>query len=368
MKILINAMILAENNTGLGNYTSQILEYICPLLEEKKYEIDILCANKNYLPINCQKYCKEIHFKNYIDRNIKINKIPLKDYDIIWSTTQHGILKKNINQIVTVHDLTPLIYPKGRKHQFIYYKYILPKILKKSKYIITVSKNTKNDILKYYKNIDENKIKVVYESILPVYKQNISNEQKNEILNKNKLNSHNYFCIIGIHYYYKNIHSIVEMYNKYRNELKDKVVIIGNKNNEYGQYLETLVKKYDLEKYFIFTGYISNIEKNVLVDNCTAILYPTKYEGFGLPVIEAMDLGIPVVCSNTSSLPEIAGEAALYFNPDNIDDIYDKIMKITGNEKLRDELIKKGFIVRKKFDWNIFAKEILEIINNSIKK
>lgn len=365
MKILINAMILSKQNTGLGNYTYKILEYVCPLLKKDGCEIDIICLDSNFLPENCKQFFRKVEFKNYFERNFKVNKIANNDYDVVWSTTQHGILSKKINQIITIHDLTPLIYPKGRRHQYLYYKYVLPKIIKKSKYVITVSNNTKKDILKYYKNVDDSKVIVVYESINSVEKYKLSNKKNNEVLNKYNVTKETYFCIIGIHYFYKNIHSIIETFKKYHDLHKYKVLIIGNKKNEYGRYLEEMLKKYNLNKYFIFTGFLSNEEKNILIDNCISIIYPTKYEGFGLPVLEAMDREIPVVCSDNSSLPEVGRDAALYFNPDNIDDIHEKINKIANDKELRNELIEKGKSNLKRFDWSVFAKQIVEIIYKS---
>ena len=363
MKILINATILSEQNTGLGNYTYKILEYVCPLLLKNKFEVDILCKNKNLLPKNCQQFFREAEFTNFVTRNMKINRIAKEPYDLVWSTTQHGSLSTKNKQIITIHDLTPLIYPKGRMHQYFYYKYILPRIIKKCKCVITVSNNTKNDILKYYKNVDDKKIKVVYESIFSCKEEtNKKEETGKSVLRKYKIKKQKYFCIIGIHYYYKNIHSIIETYKKYGDLKNYKVIIIGNKNNEYGHYLENIIDKYNLSDYFIFTGFVTNKEKEDIIDNCLAILYPTKYEGFGLPVLEAMDREIPVICSSSSSLPEVGGDAALYFNPDDVDDIYNNIKKITNNSKLRNELIKKGKINVAKFDWNNFAIEILNII------
>lgn len=349
MKILINALILSSKNTGLGVYTYNLLNCISPKLKENNINFDILVSNSDFLPENCKGNAKVIDYSGFLQRNKLIKKIDLSEYDLVWSTTQHGNRKLKCQQIITIHDLIPYFYPKGRIHQYIYYKLLLPKILKYCGCIFTVSENTKIDISKIYK-YEKNKIINAYEAI------NYSNNGE-----VRKLNSYDHFSVTGIQYFYKNIQLIIEAYHKYQDLRKYKVYVIGNNACNYGRYLLSLVDKYSLTDYFIFTGFISNNEKNKIISTSIASIYPSFYEGFGLPILEAMDLGVPVLSSNTSSLPEVGGEASIYFNPNSVEELYEKMTYII-NTKDRDEIVKKGYKNLERFTWDKSSKIIIDEI------
>ena len=351
MRLLINAMILSDKNTGLGVYTYNLLSYIAPKLEKDNIEFQILCSNKEYLPSNCKDKAIIRQFEGFFQRNKVLNTIDTSKYDVVWSTTQHGVNKIKCHQIITIHDLIPYYYPKGRIHQYIYYKFFLPRILKKCDYVITVSENTKRDISTIY-HFDNNKIINAYEAI------NYGNE-----LTYSELNTNTHFCVTGIHYSYKNIHIIINTFKKYPELKKYKVYIIGNDNCKYGMQLKKIIKKFNLEDNFIFTGFISNDDKNKILRSSIAALYPSLYEGFGLPVLEAMALGVPVISSNSSSLKEVGGDASIYFNPYSEEDLYEKINMVV-NLKNRREIVYKGFENLKRFSWEKSGDIILNLLKN----
>lgn len=366
MKILVNATILSQNNTGLGVYSYNVLKNICPMFDSSQIEYDILCQSKAFLPEHCRSHALEIEYSGFISRNIAINRIGKLPYDLIWSTTQHGMLSTKSKQIITIHDLTPIIYPKGRMHQMLYYKFVLPKIVRKSHAIITVSENTKNDILKYYKkNCRSENIKVAYCGI----NKHIVGDLDFEILeNKYGLKKYCYFSILGIHYYYKNLHSIIEAFKLDDSIRKYKVVIIGNDKCKYGKYLKQLIDKYGLQEFFVFTGFIDAEVKNAIIHYSHASIYPSLYEGFGLPVLESMQLETPVLCSNVSSLPEVGGNAALYFDPYDVRDIIDKIKEISFSEALREEMIERGKQNVAQFSWEYVAVKVFDVITKELGK
>lgn len=363
--LLINACILSERNTGLGIYTYQMIKYLCPILDKNQITYEILCKSSSYVPSEFADKTKTIQFNNFITRNISMERAYQDDYKLVWSTTQHGALFSKCNQIITIHDITPLIYPKGRRHQEFYYKFIIPRLIKNSVGIVTVSDSTKNDITKKYKNYIENpqKIKVIHNAL------DLKEQKKcefTEITKKYNVKKQGYLCIIGIHYRYKNIHSVVQAYLKYKDLHSLKVIIIGNDKNNYGKYLHQLCEENNLNNLFIFTGYISDMEKNAILSNAFACLYPSLYEGFGFPLLEAMNVGVPVISSNASSLPEVGGDAAMYFDPLNIDKIHKAILDLMKNESLRVSYISKGFENLKRFNWNVTATEMFKYLYNFI--
>jgi len=366
MAILINATILSDKNTGLGVYTYNILYYVCPILDEKNIDYQILCKDVNLLPDCCKKKAYEVKFNGFFQRNSVINSVGKQKFDLIYSTTQHGVLHTKDKQIVTVHDLMPIFYPKGRYRQWLYYKLFLPRILKKSMRVITVSESSKNDILRLYKKVPKDNVVVVSPSLLP--QKNNETVNTDALLVKFKLKKQSYFCITGIHYPYKNIHSVIEAYKNNSDLKKYIVVVIGNDDCPYGKFLKKLVEKYSLSNYFLFTGYISEEEKNILLSNSYMCLYPSLYEGFGLPVLEAMRAGVPVVCNNLSSLPEVGGSAAIYCNFAEPRETAKKLQEIIDmGDAVRQDYIERGYENLKRFDWSISAISIAEIIETVIK-
>ncbi|MBP1889140.1 glycosyltransferase involved in cell wall biosynthesis [Clostridium moniliforme] len=357
--IIFNGMILDENPTGLGVFTKNVLDNI----DKNKIKTIISHKKLNYsvkntiVNIESKNKLKRIFLRNY-----KFNKVInnlLEDGDIIFSPTQHGVIRKNLNQIITIHDMIPLFYPQGRIHQYIYYKYILPKVIKNCKKIITVSNYTKKDLVEYYK-IPSEKIEVVYNGY---NKPKFVDIDKSIEFVKNQFDVDDYILMVGINYKYKNLHSVIKAYSDI--ETKSKLVIVGNYNVEYGRYLKRIVSEYGLDKKVIFLGYVSEEEKEMLYQASKFFIFPSLYEGFGLPVLEAMANKTPVLLSNSTSLPEVGGEAAVYFDSNNIDEIKRSLEYMFNlDETERRNLIGKGLKNIERFSWKKCGKQLSKIFDN----
>ena len=360
MKLLINASILSKRNTGLGVYTYHVIKYLVPLLEQNNIDFKILTGSVEYLPDCAKSYVLIIDCSNPFKRLKEMND-KCKDFDIFYSTTQHTIKSKKIKQIITIHDVTPIEYPRGRIKQTMYYKFFLKKYVKNVNSIITVSNHTKQDISHHFKvNLD--KIEVFY-SALPEEKNIVENSISfRQIEEKYSIEMNKYFVITGIHYLYKNIQLVIQGYKNSLELRNYKVVIIGNDNNKYGNYLKKMIKKYTLSDYFVFSGFISDLEKKILLENSKGAIYPSKYEGFGLPILEAMNAKIPLYLSNVSSLPEIAEDYAFYFNPKSVDDFINCLTKNINNKKEIEKKIALGEEYLAKYNWKIIANNICNLI------
>lgn len=355
-KIVFNAMILNDRPTGLGVYCKNILsrvkiDNLSNILYTDNYEGRTDTAKDIVIKID-----RSSKIKSILSRNLFMKKWVDKQKNIIhYSPTQHGVTNKNVKQIITVHDLMPLYFPKGRIHQFLYYKLFLKKVIKNSDLIITVSNNTKKDLIKEY-NIKEDKVKVIYNGF---DKPEVLNKEESKNIVEDKFGVKDYILMIGIHYSYKNLHSVIEAYDLIKDEIDKPIVIVGNDDCKYGNELKELVKSKGLEGRVLFLGYVSNEDKNRLYQGAKLFIYPSKYEGFGLPVLEAMANETIVACSNTSSLPEVVGDAAIMFNPDSIEDIRDSIKQVynlTLDEY--EEFVEKGNIQISKFSWDKCASEV----------
>ncbi len=288
--------------------------------------------------------------------------IKLKDIDIFITTSPMNI-KSNVPLIQTLHDVLPLTspyHPPDDDKRIFYYRVL--NMLKYSTIIISVSKYSRDRCLEIFPNFEE-KIKVIYQPA-PIYdeeKEIINNPLvKEAILKGFKLEEQNYLFYVGTLEKRKNIKGLINAFLAIYNKIKIPLVLAGSLgygNEEFKHYL----KRY---KHIKYIGYISNIEKLVLIKNARAFLFPSFEEGFGIPPLEALSLGTPVLTSNTSSLPEVCGNAALYINPYSIKDIATGILEITLNESLRERIVRNGFQQIKKFSFENFEKQLSKIISS----
>lgn len=357
--ILINASILSENNTGLGRYTYQVLEHVCPLLDERGISYEVICGSASITPESVADHVLETPSKGFIARLLKAELAGMRSYRLAWSTTQHGFLFPRGRQVISIHDVTPVLYPEGRLHQSWYYQHVIPWVLRTCAGIITVSENTKKDILRIYgKQIsDSDTVKVVYESIDPPTE---SSYDFSRCAEKYAISDGSYFCVTGIHYPYKNLDIIIDAFKSFPELDHTKVLFIGNNKNEYGRHLVERVSSEELSRNLVFTGFVSDEERDSLISHCAAAVYPSLYEGFGLPVLEAMQMGVPVISSNASSLPEVGGDAAIFFDPSNAAQLKDAMLGILGNpvERERRALLGRQNLAR--FSWNKIARDMVD--------
>lgn len=269
---------------------------------------------------------------------------------------------KKKKTVVTVHDLIPLVFPrsfpKGIKGSLKWE--VQKRILRNVNRIITDSISSKKDICRFT-SIDDNKIKVIYLSASEKFRK-ISN-----VKTKYKL-PEKFVLYVGDITWNKNLPNLVEAVKKVNLPL----VLVGkalvnekfNKNNPWNK---DLSKIYDLtkdDKSIIKLGFVSDEDLVKLYNKATVFAMPSFYEGFGLPILEAMSCGCPVVTSKGGSIPEIAGEAALYVDPYDIDDISKKIKEVFFDEKIQSELSKKGLDQAKKFSWEETAKQTIKVYAN----
>jgi len=239
----------------------------------------------------------------------------------------------------------------------------------KARKILTISNSSKDDIIKEY-NVAQNKVVVTHLGI----KETISLEPQIYSMNILKAKygvSDKYILFVGTLQPRKNIARLIEAFSQIKKgkhlEAKDlQLVIIGRKGWLYEEILAK-PKELEIEKDVKFLENINDDELVLFYKHALCFVLPSLYEGFGLPVLEAMQYGCPVITSNSSSLPEAGGEGALYVDPENIDDIAEKITKLISDEKLRSELIEKGKKQLEKFSWEKTAKETLAVLEEVAK-
>ncbi len=372
MRIGIDARMLGFS--GIGRYTENIIQELLQIDKKNEY---VLFVQKKFQssnhPIIQSSNFKAIEVDAPIyslkEQSNFLRAVVKQKLDVMHFTHFNVPFLYRRPYIVTIHDLTPLYFPGKKRNSFLEksaYKLILKNALKNSKKIIAVSNFTKKDILKNFPSIKKEKITVIYEGAgaADAAKCKIKNAKCKITIKNSKLKIDNYILYVGVWREHKNLKGLICAFEKLKSQGSKfkalKLVIVGRPDPIYKE-VELATENSKYKNDIILTGYVKNEELPLLYKNATAFVFPSFYEGFGLPPLEAMSLGLPVVSSNTSSLPEILADAALYFNPRNTKDMVEKIKKVVLDKKLRSMLIEKGKKQVLKYSWREAAKETLKI-------
>lgn len=264
------------------------------------------------------------------------------------------------NKVVVIHDCA---YDRFREFENIFSKIYFRAMFYGAKYfsrkIVTSSNFSKKELIKFYK-INPKKIEVIYGGVpeLPEVEENFIEKT----LYKFNIDKP-YFLYIGNWRPRKNLLGLIKVFKLFLEKNKvDFLLVIGGRKNIRFLDLEKEIRENKLEGKVILTDGLSGKEVTALYKGSVALTFPSYYEGFGLPILEAQSLGVPVLTSNTSSLPEVAGDSAVYVNPYDVKDIAKGMEKIAFDKNLREDLIKKGFENIKRFSWEKSAKQLLEVI------
>jgi glycosyltransferase involved in cell wall biosynthesis len=375
MKVLIDFTQIPTKKVGVGTYAmSLILElskietntvfYVLVLRDDNEMLEFLNSSPEKIKTILINKTFRKLAFRFLLEQ-FYIPFLIIK-YKICTLHSLHysfPLLPMPVKKVVTLHDMTFFIYPEfHRRFQVFYFKFFIRLSLKCCDKIICVSNSTKRDVISLL-NLKKDFIKKLNVTSLGTNYQSdyIANIQSIE---KYGLKSKGYFLFIGTLEPRKNINSIIEAYYLlYKNKaVTMDLVIVGKKGWHYDE-IFTKVKKLNLGTKVIFTGFIEEEEKKDLLWHAYSFIYPSYYEGFGIPVLEAMAFGIPSVTSNLSSLPEVAGDASILINPKNINEIFDAMALLINEKAVYEDLIKKSLNQAKKFTWRQMAIETLTIYN-----
>ena len=375
MRIAIDATIIRKEITGTGFYIINLINGLREIDDSNEYYI---YGNKLMLNDFIKVKEKNFHiihksFKNRIFRvawqffifpfhlaKMKIGVLHSPNYIT-------PLLKLGFKIIVTIHDLTFFLFPqKYTITKRLFYKFMVPIFIKISDKIIADSNNTKRDILDIYK-LPEKKIVVTYGSYPKYYNNKKDIKVSKKVMGKYGINGE-FLLYVGMIEPRKNIISLLKAFVELDNELNLDLVIVGGKGWYYREIELFLkdIKKINLKNKIVFTGYIPESELKYFYQSAFIFVYPTFYEGFGIPPLQAMACGTPVITSNTSSLPEVVDESAIKINPNNIKELIEAIRLLCNNSVKREELIEKGLNQVKKFSLTNIARRNLEIYKSLV--
>lgn len=363
MRIGIDMRML--NWSGIGRYTHNLVDGLMRIDKDNEYilflnEDDIdsyTITNENFSkkPLSSKVFSLEGHYQ-------LTSSLWRERLDLFHSLHFPVPLLWKHNLVTTIHDLIPLIYPKSLPSRMsrIYCYVMMRTAARKSRRVIANSYCTGRDIVRYLK-IPESKVKVIYEGVNENYHP-VENESRLRKVKKRYKTSEKFIFYLGQWKPHKNILRLMRAFHrlKIKTGIPHKLLIGGRKDPNYGE-IPALARNLGLEKDIIFTGYIPEEDLPVLYSAAKLFIFPSLYEGFGLPVLEAMACGIPVVSSNTSSLPEIAGDAAIFVNPYSTEEIAQAMQEVLRDEKLRQKLIQKGLARARLFVWEKTSRETLHV-------
>lgn len=282
-------------------------------------------------------------------------KVPavLRKYkaDVFVSCDGFCSLTTKVPQCLVVHDLAFLHYPSFiKKSHLLFYKRYTPKFLNKAKSVVTVSNFSKQDIISQYK-IESDKIDVVFNAAKEIFSP-LSSEEKTMVKNK-YTEGKEYFVYAGSVHPRKNMMNLLKAFSvfKKRQQSNLKLLLAGRLAWKYESFTKSL-KSYKYREDVVMTGYIDEDELVKVIGSAYAMVYPSLWEGFGVPVLEAMRCEVPVITSVNSAMQEIAKDAALYADANNYNDIAEKMMLLYKDENQRKELIQKGKQVVQNYSWD----------------
>ncbi len=282
--------------------------------------------------------------------------------DIFFSPTHYSPLFMPIKTVLTILDVSYKYFPEMFTKKDLYKLSWWGKYsVKKSKKIITISESSKDDIIITY-GISPKNVNVIHLGIknLPTVSMT-----KEELFKKYSVNTP-YILFVGTLQPRKNVKRLIQAISLLKNK-EVKLVIIGKKGWMYEEILSA-PEKFDILNRVTFLHEVVNAELPFFYKHASLFVLPSLYEGFGLPILEAMKYKCPVVTSNVSSLPEAGGDAALYVNPEDVSEIAEKIDEVLGNTKLRDRMIKLGDAQVKKFSWDKAAREVITVFEETFGK
>lgn len=356
-----------STKVGIGEYAFQIINHLSQIKSGQEFRVYLKNNPNSDLPKETQSWKYKIIKPTPLWTQFAL---PFKLFtektkpDVFFSPTHYAPRFSPVSTVISIMDLSYIHFPElFTPSDLFQLKNWTEYSVRKASKIITISNSSKNDIIKIYQ-VPENKVSVVYPGIkdMPTKTIPMDDLQKKYSLPKE------YILFVGTLQPRKNIVRLVEAFSllKHDEKFKNKdikLVLVGKKGWQYEPIMEA-PEKYNVADSVIFLDFVSDEDLPSLYKHAQFYILPSLYEGFGLPVLEAMKYDCPVITSNISSMPEAGGNAALYVDPENVTDITEKMVRLLTDKKLQNELIEKGKKQVSKFSWEKAGEKTLEILED----
>ncbi|MES2836822.1 MAG: glycosyltransferase family 1 protein [Bacteroidota bacterium] len=377
MKIAVNTRLLLPNRIdGIARFTFETLKLITQKYPEHQFYFffdrpfsDEFIFSENIIPIVIGPQARHpFLFYWWFEFSISKQLKKIKP-DLFLSPDGFLSLNTNVKSLPVIHDINFVHYKKNIPWLVSkYYNYFFPKFAKKASRIVTVSNFSAKDISMNF-GIDSNKIDVVFNGVSDIFKP-INDELIKQNTRQKYSESKQFFIAVSSIHPRKNIAGLLKAFNQFKTESNNehKLILVGD-SYFWDKEMTEQLKQMDFKKDVVFTGKINDEELAKLMASASAMLYVPFFEGFGIPILEAFKSEIPVISSNTSSLPEVYGDAALAVNPSSTNEIAEAMQNIVNNNELRNNLVEKGKIQLQKYSWqktaDLLWQSMLKTINNA---
>ncbi|MFC1656214.1 glycosyltransferase family 4 protein [Patescibacteria group bacterium] len=368
MKIAIDIRETAIGKAGKGYYTFHLVQNLLNLDTQNTY---ILYTDNPSAVFEENDRVKIKVVSSFL--SILWHKSVLKDaykenVDIFFAPTSYIIPAihnpKKIKVVMTVHDLVAFLLPdRHNKKAVITEKAFLKRALNKVAKVITVSDNTKEDLAEYFE-IGREGIEVIYPGASSAFKNLLGTGLETvDDYRKSMHLTEPFILAVGTLEPRKNFVTLIRAFAQIVEDFPNHNLIIAGKKGWYYDEIFKAAHKLKIENKVRFLGYVSEKDLVRLYNGAEVFVYPSLYEGFGLPPLDAMQCGCPVITSNISSLPEVVGDAAVMVNPNDIDSIATEMKRVLSDENLRKQMKSKGLDQAREFSWEKSAKKLLELFN-----
>lgn len=360
-----------KNKTGIGIYVYELIKALLEINRKDKFIIFGLTPFANF------SYLSSLPFKGYPNTEVKLYRIPARLFRsayLLWQKVDWPKIEaftgtvdifhsfnwvlppqKKGKRLATVFDLTSIKFPDWHHPRTSELDKIrFERIKKDADLVLTISENSKKDFLEF---APELQVKVINPGISEKFSKPISQNEIKRIVKKYNLPK-KYILSVSTIEPRKNIQGLIEAFLKTKIDMQ--LVLVGSSGWKNEKEFELIREN----KKIINLGYVSEGDLPAIYKLADFFVYPSFYEGFGIPILEAMSMGVPVICSNTSSLPEVAGNAAFFVNPYKIEEIKNALERLGKDLNLRNQLSKMGLVQSQKFSWRKSALELNKIYQN----
>lgn len=370
MKIGIDSRsVNLHAGSGIGTYTKNL---VSNLIENKDIDFDLIWTgkeNKEFIKKNTHIFNISGKYGAFYELSYTPNLMKNENVDL-YHIPQNGIgypFDWDLKVVVTIHDLIPYTMPqtvgKGYLNRFLR---DMPNIISSSCGILTVSEYSKKDILRFFPSYPSKKIYVTPLATNSQFKPLPKDECKNYIKTYYKINDP-YILYLGGFSSRKNVKELILAFSKIKNDLKiPHKLLLGGSLKDEGLILQDLVISLGLQDDILFTGFLEDSLLPVFYGGAEVFVYPSLYEGFGLPPLEAMSCKTPVITSNLTSIPEVTGDNAILINPYNKDELSYSLLKLLNDDSLKEELSFKGYNKSLQFSWRHTSNKTIDAYKDII--
>jgi len=369
-----DAKRLFNNPTGLGNYSRTLLKNLSEYYPDHQYHL--FCPNIKKQPYNTffrnnpaflnhtAGRIPNVWWRSYaVKKDLSKNKIDL--YHGLRHEIPIGLLKTRIKTVVTIHDLIIKTQPQTFKAvDRAIYDWKFSYACREADHIVAISESTKRDIMKYY-DVPAYKLSVVYQTCGAPFKIIHSDSHLQEVRQRYQLPS-TYLLYVGSIIERKNLLRLLKAIRLLPKTIQIPLVVVGQGKGDYLKKVQNFIRQHQLTERIYFPQGVSNEDLPAIYQSAEVFCYPSSYEGFGIPILEALYSKTPVVTANRSSLPEAAGADAFYTNTDSAEELAEKINVAITNSELRKESIERGLVHAQKFNAKELTAQMMNIYQQQI--